>query len=371
MKVVMLGGYSPEKPIGGVQVHIDNLVHHLSQIDEIELYVFSFGTKSQKIKRRNLSIYVFKKWLPWHFYLPFEILILIFEILKIKPDLIHAHESCMPYSTAAAILNERYPTVLTMHMILNGWNTHSSKIGKLLGYITLKNEKYVLSHIPDIITVSSDLKRLISHVSKSEIYVVHNGVSIENVKNMPKYEFGGNVLFCIGMLEEWKGFDIIIEAISEIKKEIPLVHLLIAGSGREEQNLKKLVTELNLEQNVRFLGFVSGREKYSFYKSSDIFILPSRHDSFPIVILEAMACGKPIVASNVGAISEIVINGENGFLFEPENINDLTKKTIMLLNDKNLREKMGRLGENTISNFSWENIALQTVTVYKGIVNQK
>ena len=371
MKVAMLGGYSPEKPVGGVQMHIDRLAHHLSQMDDIELHLITFGSKKKETGKGNTKIHVLKRWLPWYFYRPFEVLILRHAILKIDPDIVHAHESCMSYSTVVALLSKKYPTLLTMHMVIKEWVKLEGKSSILTRLITIPNEKYVLSKIPNIIAVSPYVEDLIGDMTNSKIYVVSNGVDIEDVENIRQYELDGHIIFYVGMLEKRKGVDLLIKAISTIKKEIPDVHLFIAGIGKEEINFKNLVKELDIEDNVKFLSFISEEEKYSYYKSADVCVFPSRFEWFGIVLLEAMVCEKPVVASNVGGIPYIVEDGKTGLLFESENVEDLAEKIITLLKDKELREKMGKAGRERAKEFTWDKAAERTVEVYEEVVDYR
>lgn len=367
MKVVMLGFYSPEKQIGGIQVHIHELVHHLSQINGLELHLITFGDKKKRIIKGNLNIHSLKRWLPGYFYLPFEIITLIYMILKINPDVVHAHESCMPFSTAAAILHKKYPLVLTMHMFLKEWEYSDNKIDQLNKLITSGNEKYVLSVIPHIIAVSSYLRNRIIEVSKSNVYIIPNGVDITYSQSFNALNSERFILFSVGMLEKWKGFDVLLQAVFNVKSVIPNIILYVAGKGEEEAALIKIVEDLGLENYVKFLGFIS-EDKHLYYNSADVFILPSRNESFGIVLLEAMACGTPVIASNVGGIPDIVKHGKNGLLFESENVDDLTRKIILLLKDKTLRHEMSMKGLETAKSFSWEKVAMETFNVYRKIL---
>jgi glycosyltransferase involved in cell wall biosynthesis len=147
--------------------------------------------------------------------------------------------------------------------------------------------------------------------------------------------------------------------------------LYIAGSGPEENKLKELVKELNIEENVNFLGYISGIKKYSYYKSADVCVFPSIYEAFGIVLLEAMACGKPVVASNVGGIPFVVEEGKTGLLFESGNVEDLADKIVTILKDEELREKMGEAGRERAKEFTWDKIAERTVEVYKEILKGK
>jgi glycosyltransferase involved in cell wall biosynthesis len=370
MKIVMLGGIHVNKPKGGVEMHIDRLVIHLSKREDIELHLLTFGSNKKEIKNGNLRIHVLKRRLPGYFHIPFEVLILRREILKINPDIVHAHESCMPYSTATALVSKKYPTLLTMHMVIKEWIRLEGESSILTRLITLPNERYVLSKIRNVIAVSPYVKDLIGEMTQSKIYVVSNGVDFEDVENIRQYQLDGHIIFYMGMLLKVKGVDILIKAIPMIKKSIPDVHLLIAGAGKEETNLKNLLKELNVEENVKFLGVISGKKKYSYYKSADVCVLPSRFEGFGIILLEAMACGKSIVASNVGGIPTIVENEKTGLLFESGNVVDLAEKIITLLKDKELREKMGKAGRERAKEFTWEKVVERTFQIYQKIKSE-
>lgn len=151
------------------------------------------------------------------------------------------------------------------------------------------------------------------------------------------------------------------------------MHVYIAGksvSEEEDKNLKKLAEELNIEKKVSFLGFISGAEKYAYYESADIYVHPSRYEPFGVVLLEAMACGKPIVASKVGGIPFVVEDEETGLLFKSENVEELAEKVILLLRNKELRVKMGKAGRERAKLFTWERSAEMTVEVYKEVIEK-
>jgi glycosyltransferase involved in cell wall biosynthesis len=178
-----------------------------------------------------------------------------------------------------------------------------------------------------------------------------------------------SILF-MGRLEKIKGVDILIRSIPFVANSIPDVHLYIAGSGEEEGKLKHLVKKLDIGENVTLLGFVSEDEKWSYYKSTDLCVVPSVEGPFGIVLLEAMACGKPVIASNVGGIPYIVEDGKTGLLFECGDIEGLTEKVSTLLQNKEMREKMGAEGLEKAKEFSWDMIAERTVELYKEVISE-
>jgi glycosyltransferase involved in cell wall biosynthesis len=149
-----------------------------------------------------------------------------------------------------------------------------------------------------------------------------------------------SVILFVGNLIERKGVYILIEAFKVVCSRVPNVLLVIIGDGEERQRLERIVEDYGLARNVKLLGRVSLRELSSFYNAADIFVLPSFSEGHSVALLEAMASGLPIVASNAGGNKESVEDGVNGFLFESGNIKDLSEKMAILLSDQELTKKM-------------------------------
>ncbi|MCP6718278.1 MAG: glycosyltransferase family 4 protein [Patescibacteria group bacterium] len=162
------------------------------------------------------------------------------------------------------------------------------------------------------------------------------------------------ILF-VGQLEKVKGIDVLVKAFSEIEKEFFDFKLIIIGDGKERQNLKNLSSKLRIREKVEFRGKLSLEETKNIMKNCYFLVLPSLSEGLPRVLMEAMALKKPVMASNVGGIPEIVKNSENGFLFEKGNTKDLVEKMKILLKNKNLVEKIGVVGNRfVIEKFSNE-----------------
>ena len=371
IKVVMLGPYLYE--MGGVTMHIKKITKYLSFREDIEMHLITIGNKNEKTKIGNLNIHMIKKSLPYPFSIPSLVWFLKHKIIELNPDIVHAQGSFAPYSTAAALVRNKYPTLLTMH----GISAKELKFHKGINFIFIlfihkPNEKYVVSKISNIIAVSLHVKNVISDMTQSQIYVIQNGIDFEDIHNVQPHKSieYPSILF-VGGLSKVKGIDTLLNAVPIIRKKILNLCLYIAGSGPEENKLKELVKELNIEENVNFLGYVSEIEKYSYYKSADVCVFPSIYEPFGIVLLEAMACGKPVVASNVGGIPFVVEEGKTGLLFESGNVEDLADKIMTILKNEKLREKMGEAGRERAKEFTWDKIAERTVEVYKEILKGK
>jgi glycosyltransferase involved in cell wall biosynthesis len=163
---------------------------------------------------------------------------------------------------------------------------------------------------------------------------------------------------------------VLLKAVRKIKKIIPDIDLHIVGAVRKEKyfrELKKYVHDNDLEQNVAFLGPLSGAEVKKEYSECSIFVLPSEEESLGLVLVEAMAAGKPVIASNIGGIPYVVINNETGYLLEYGNADELAERIISLTKDDKYRTEMGRKGIKRANDFRNEEITKKVHNFYLSI----
>ncbi len=152
----------------------------------------------------------------------------------------------------------------------------------------------------------------------------------------------------IGRVVKLKGVQYIIDVLGNVKDKHPEAKLLVGGSGEYMDELKKQAKNLGVEDKVIFLGHLGKRQVKEQLVNCDLFLLPSMSEGRPIVLIEAMAMGKPMIASNVGAISDIVIDGKNGFLIDPYKIEQLKEKIIYCLENKEKTKKQAEKGNKEI-----------------------
>ncbi len=155
-------------------------------------------------------------------------------------------------------------------------------------------------------------------------------------------------------------------------KSVHKTILVIAGTGSQEAELKGYVEKLGLDKYVIFTGYVPEEEKVDLYNLADIFVLPSLLEGFGMVAAEAMACGKPVVASNASSLPEVVEDGKTGLLANPACVDDFTDQVLRLLRDESLRRRLGGAGrERVLRNFSWDVAARKTLEVYQRVFTAK
>jgi len=159
-----------------------------------------------------------------------------------------------------------------------------------------------------------------------------------------------------GRHEVWKRIDLAIEAMTKIAKEVPRATLVVPGPHTAHtKDLIKLARKLRLEEKVLFIGQISQKDLAKLYQEAAVYLFPSKKEDFGIVMTEAMGAGVPVVAWNSGGPTDIVINGETGFLAKPFSLDDLSAKAIKLLKSPKLRFKMGRNAWKRVKEeFSWE-----------------
>ncbi len=372
MKVAMLGSYPLGNKLSGVGAHIEGLSLHLSQIDNIDLHVITFGNENKQFKEGKLNIHVLKRRFRAALSIPIETLRLRKEIIRINPNIVHAHDTSYPYATAGVLVRNRYPTLLSVHGILAEMAKFSNRPIDLVvnGLLGKPLERLAVSRIPNIIASTPYAKDYLNNMTDSKLYVVPNAIRFESARNVkPLKAIRKPSILFVGWLSRNKGVATLLQAIPIIKRRIPNIRVYIAGAGPQEAEVRKIANKLAVEENTEFLGVIEREGKYSYYISVDICVVPSLvNEGFPTVLLEAMICGKPVVASKVGGIPYIVKDKETGLLFEPGNAEDLADKAITLLQDKELRDRMGEAAEVRAREFTWDKITERTVEIYREVL---
>ncbi|MCW4029671.1 MAG: glycosyltransferase family 4 protein [Candidatus Bathyarchaeota archaeon] len=208
----------------------------------------------------------------------------------------------------------------------------------------------ILNHCTDLVLPVSSFTgdALITHGLKpKKLIVLHNTLDLKTFDKatsepspVKKTDFGINIV-CVGNLSPIKGQEYLLLAAEKILKSRKATFYLV-GSGASEESLKKLALNLKIANNVVFTGRISWPNVYSVLVNlADICVLPSVTENFPFYILECMAAGKPIVATNVGGVAEAITDGSTGLLVQPKNPDELAEKISSLIDDAELREKLG------------------------------
>ena len=257
-------------------------------------------------------------------------------IKRLQPDIIHTHlMQARIYSVIAQLGMKRHLLITHKH---NNVNLNKHNLFILFEMISLRfyDKIIAISH-----SVKQSLMKL-EFAPQEKIYVLQNCVdyALYNDNSRNNSVFGGNpiILGTVCRLEPQKGIRYLLLAMKTILTKFPDVKLEIVGTGSLLNELQNLANELKISNSIKFLGKFA--DVIPFYKRMDIFVLPSLYEGFGIVILEAMAMGIPIVATNVDGIKEVVINGESGILIPPKNPEAIANAVNYLIDNPRVSEKL-------------------------------
>ena len=286
-----------------------------------------------------------------------------------KFDIIHLHEPFMPMLCSAVLRFSNTANVGTFHAVHGkpGYN-----FGKPISTVMLKRRARKLN---GRIAVSKPAMEFARKYVPGYYTTIPNGVDSglfsPDVSPIDEFCDGKvNILF-VGRLEKRKGVSYLLEAYKRVKQEIPNSRLIIVGPGtRLRGKYEKKVKRNNLK-DVVFVGFVSYGELPRYYKTADIFCAPAiGWESFGIILLEAMAMGKPIVASNIDGYAGLVTHGVEGLLVPPKDVGMLAQALITLMASQSLRQEMGARGRVKAVDYSWEHISRRVLDYYVRVLGE-
>uniref|UniRef100_A0A7V3ZTH1 Glycosyltransferase family 1 protein n=1 Tax=candidate division WOR-3 bacterium TaxID=2052148 RepID=A0A7V3ZTH1_UNCW3 len=235
----------------------------------------------------------------------------------------------------------------------------------------------LLFNFSEFYTVNSSFtkEKLLKFIGKkksNKIFVIPFGITLrepkEEIEKIKKEKI--KILFA-GRLIERKGVHFLLESFTKVNKIFPQTELVIAGDGPWREKLEILANLLGIKDKVIFKGYLKSEELEKEYREADIFVLPSIHDvkgdteTLGVVLIEAMEYGVPVVATNVGGIPDIVIDGYNGLLVSEKNSDALADAIIKLIEDNKLREKFVKNAKKYIKEkFGWDNIIKKLIKIY-------
>jgi len=286
-----------------------------------------------------------------------------------KFDIIHLHEPLMPMLCTTVLRLSQTATVGTFHAS-NGRPGYN--LGRPFSKWFLKRW---FRKLDGKIAVSKPAVEFAHGHFPGYYNIVPNGVDLDHfspdVAPIEEFDDGKlNILF-VGRLESRKGVKYLIEAFARVKQEVPDSRLIIVGPGtRLRRKYEKKVAKSGLK-DVVFVGFASYEDLPRYYQTADVFCAPATgSESFGIILLEAMAVGKPIVASNIEGYASVISDGVDGQLVPPKDSESLAQALITLLNDESLRQEMGAKGRAKALKYGWDSIARTILDYYKRVLSE-
>jgi len=362
MRILMI---APQFPpiVGGIATYSYEVARNLVRCGE-QITVLTVAPKmdSELISQQGLSLFS-ASWLSPMFKLRFligkaaRIGVLLFYgawLSKLKKiDLIY----CTYYEAGigARFISKLFgiPYFLTIH---DTEVTAPKGIVGNLGRFSLKGSSGFI-----VLARRQRINLLKLGVSDNKIHVVPHGVDVGKFSPASGgYDVASRlglgdkkVILTVGNLVERKGHDVVLKSLPKVLGEVPNTVYLIVGDGKQKQNLKELVDELDLGEQVIFTGRVPDKELPEYYNACNVFIMPSREigsdiEGFGIVFLEAGACSKPVIGGRSGGVGDAVEDGVSGILVDPTNVEEISQTLITLLTNDELARRLGRQGRKRV-----------------------
>ncbi len=259
------------------------------------------------------------------------------------------------------------------------------------GEYRIDGEKQVLRRADRVVvaTVAELTQLRFLYKANGNMVVIPPGVDVSHFYPIPADEaklYVGlkpedRMVLFVGRIEPLKGVDTLIQAMSclQLKETKRPVHLAIIGGDpgaspeemtAEMARLQKLCDDLGLDQSVVFLGQRDQDKLPYYYSAAEVVVMPSHYESFGMVALEAMACGTPVIASEVGGLAYLVRDGETGFTIPDQEPEELCDKISWLLNDQELHKTMSARAVEYAQDYAWDKIAKQILEVYEGLLKK-
>jgi L-malate glycosyltransferase len=268
------------------------------------------------------------------------------------------------FSAKAHALRGKSTLVITL---LEVWGDYWYTYLGSLGFFGKIIENMMLRLSDNMISISEKTKNDLLKIRKIKgTVVIPPGIDYQEIQEVPPISGGWDIIFAGRLIKE-KRVDLLIRSLFMVKKNNPQISCLIIGNGPEINNLKKLANELDLLSNLKFTGFLENvSDLFSYMKSSKVFVLPSEREGFGMVVVEANACGVPVVVveSSMNAAVDLVHDGFNGFIAKA-NEKDLSLKINKALNERrNLKEKCLEFAKK----YDWNEIVLHLEEYYESVV---
>lgn len=275
-------------------------------------------------------------------------------------DLVHAHLG-LSEVMAAMVTPRRVPIVAARRGRNRGFE--ENRILKLLEGMGHRRVDVLICNSEHLAALTSGEDRW-----PPPMRVIHNAVDLERFARLPYPAKAEPTIAVVANLHPYKGHDRLLRALALARKELPAVRLVVVGDGVARQGIRTLAGDLGLTDAITFVGAVA--DPAPFVADAHVVALTSDHEGFPNALLEAMAVGRPVVATNVGGIPELVRDGVDGFLTSADPA-EIAARLAEVLGDPSLGERMGHSAHERAETFTWERVVRMTEDVYREVLARR
>ena len=393
MKIALVCPASlPATQFGGIVFLAVDLAQEISEMGHnVTIYTtdLDFSNGSNKFNKKLPRIEKFGKFLINRTHVWFSLKLFFVntsmskEIENDKPDIIHT----IGLRSFQSIIAWRVSKKLNIPLVVSdqgGLTTHPflAESGFFLKTLYKIQDFFIKKIINDasVISVANEYEQKIfsSLNKKSRIEIIRNGVNLKKLVSKhnfkEKYQINSNFILFVGRFSKSKGIETLINAFSIVKNELKdsNIHLVIMGVDFGYQaEMEKLIKKLNLSEKIKVIKNPPRDDVISAYGESEFLVLPSQWELSPLVPLESFAFKKPVISTNSHGIPYTVQNNKNGILVEPENSLELSNAIVKLLNDSELREKLGQSGYNFVNEeCNCVSMAKNSLKLYEDILEE-
>lgn len=378
-KILIITSLYPTKENSIRGIFVKKQVEELSKKYELKVFATEISKINlyEKYIEDNIEVhqtkYKFPKFVISPIYYYFAIKVNLRKLIKeYQPDIIHIHDyKHLPelFILPKIIDVKKNNVILTLHN--NKQIVEKYRFTHLFYELSLK---ITLNKFSRIIVVSQKVKKIIEKYcgNPEKIVVIGNGINIDSKKIdkqnfinlLPQVKISYQII-SVGNLVKTKGFDLLIQAVSNLNGTGMYVDLSIIGDGAEKNNLQHLIIKNKMENKIRLLGKVNHDIVMNLYSYYDAFVLPSWSETFGIVYLEAMLAKIPVIGVFGEGIDGIIIDGTNGFLVERKNVDNLTAKIKKMIESENLNKITQTAYKNVKENYLLKNVIEEVEKLYE------
>jgi glycosyltransferase involved in cell wall biosynthesis len=363
--------------LGGIGPYVYNLSKKLQERGH-RIFIITRGSYGKRSIEIVDGIEVFRvpffPIYPFHVWLHGIFVNRLFRSLEHRLNLVHLHSPITPP------IKTSLPTITTVHTPMkvdaryhevDDFYSIAERVQSSVIYPPLESKLFSDSKLVTAVSLSVAMELKEYGLDPNEIAVVRNGVDEKTFapaehRNRERY-----VLYT-GVLRARKGLFDLIECARYVCKVDQTVKFVICGAGPFLGKAKKAAQKLGVEKRVIFLGYVKRSKLIQTYQNATVHVVPSHYEGLPNVLLEAMSCGLPVVATNISGNKEVITDGVNGFLVPPKSPKDMSEALLGLLEDDELRVRIGKAARATIKqNYTWNKVADKIIECYENVLQEQ
>ena len=361
----------------GAEVQLLSLMRYLARLPgfECSVILFNEGRLAEELRKLPVSLTVISE----QTFSPMGIAYRLAKALrKIRPDVIHTHKYKDSFIGTLVARSLGIPYVVrVVHGLPEPFM--GLRNAKMVAY-TAADRLMTGWFVDRVVAVSSDIERvLIGLYGSNRVSCIHNGIDLAAVRVTTSREAlrrkwqipeDAVVIGTVGRLVPVKGHAILLDATRILQASIGNVALVLVGDGPLRKDLEANAKRLGLEKSVIFAG--QQDQSYDFMNMMDVFVLPSLHEGIPMVVLEALALQRPVVATRVGGIPEVIEHGQTGFLAEPSDASSLARLLQRLVEDLPMAVSIGKAGRTRVEEkFTARTMAGKTAELYEQVLSKE